>query len=85
MIFQNFIHFKNIRAFYTLSHNLINEKLIGLIDKTFQRETAHYIACNDINAFFKSEEHIGTHYGLSKKVCEAVTFLLDNICIRFGT
>ena len=36
----------------TLPHNLIKDKLIDLIEKTFQREGSPYLACNDRNAFY---------------------------------
>ena len=68
----------------TLPHNVIEEKLIDLIERTFQREGSLYLACNDKNAFFTSEEH--KRYTLWPcQVCEALIFLLDNIYIRFGT
>ena len=35
----------------TLPHNLVKDKLIGLIERTFQREGSLYLACNDRNAF----------------------------------
>ena len=35
----------------TLPHNLIEDKLIDLIERTFQREGSSYLACNDRNAF----------------------------------
>ena len=35
-----------------LSHNLIKEKLINLIEWTFKREGSPYIACNERQAFF---------------------------------
>ena len=35
----------------TLSHNLIKDKRIDLIERTFQREDTTYLACNDRNAF----------------------------------
>ena len=38
--------------YITLSHNLIKDKLIDLIERTFQREGSPYLACNDRNAFF---------------------------------
>ena len=40
----------------TLSHNLIKEKLINLIEWTFKREGSPYIACNERQAFFTSED-----------------------------
>ena len=39
----------------TLPHNLIKDKLIDLIERTFQREGSPYPAYNDRNAFFTSE------------------------------
>ena len=40
----------------TLPHNLIKDKLIDLIESTFQREGSPYLACSDRNAFFTSEK-----------------------------
>ena len=39
----------------TLTHNVIKDKLIDLIEKTFRREGSPLLACNDSNAFFTSE------------------------------
>ena len=41
----------------TLPHTLIKDKLIDLIERTFQREGSPYLACNDGNAFFTSEKN----------------------------
>ena len=69
----------------TASRNLFFFKI------TFQREGSLYIACNDRNAFFTSDAV--RNYNLwscqkvlwsCQKVC-ALTFLLDNIYIRFGS
>ena len=40
----------------TLPHNLIKEKLINLIEWSFKREGSPYIACNERQAFFTSED-----------------------------
>lgn len=41
-----------LSTLYTsLPHNLIREKLISLIAKTFARENKAYIACNEHRAF----------------------------------
>ena len=55
---------------------------MDLIERTFQREGSLYIAYNDWNAFFRSDAV--RNYNC-QKVCEALTFLLDNIYIRFGS
>ena len=69
----------------TLPHNLIKDKLIDLIERTFQKEGSPYLACNDRNAFFTSEKPKKYHAWSCQNVCDALTFLLDNIFIRFCT
>ena len=66
-----------------MPHNLIKDKLVDLIERTFQREGCLYIACNDKNAFFTSDAVRNYNLWSCQKVCEAHTFLLDNIYIRF--
>ena len=68
-----------------LPHNLIKEKLIDLIERTFQKEGSLYLACNVRNALFTSEEHNSYTLWPCQMVSEALIFLLDNIYIRFGT
>ena len=71
----------------TLPHNLIKRKVIDLIEWTFyKKEGKLYLACNDKKAFFTSTDHYrGYHLWSCQNVCEALSFLLDNIYIRFGT
>ena len=71
----------------TLPHNLIKEKLLDLIERTFyKKEGKLYLACNDKKAFFTSTDHYRRYHLKScQNVCDALSFLLDTICIRFGT
>ena len=69
----------------TLHNNLSKDKLVDLIERLFQREGSLYIACNDRNAFFTSDAVTNYNLWSCQKVCEALTFLLDNIYIRFGS
>ena len=69
----------------SLPHNLIKDKLIDLIKRTFQREDPPYLACNDRNAFLTSEKPKRYHAWSCQNVCDALTFLLDNIFIGSGT
>ena len=69
----------------TLPHNLIKEKLINLIEWTFKWEGSPYIACNERQAFFTSEDTKRYKLWSCQNVCEALIYLLDNIYIRFGT
>ena len=47
-------HFSTL--YTTLPHNLIKEKVTELIEQTFNREGSPYLACNDKNTFFTSEQ-----------------------------
>ena len=58
---------------------------MDLIERTFQREGSLYITCNDRNAFFTSDAVRNYNLWSCQKVCEALTFLLDNIYIRCGS
>ena len=71
----------------TLPHTLIKEKLLDLIERTFYiKEGKLYLACNDKKAFFTSADHYrGYHLWSCQNECDALSFLLDNIYIRFGT
>ena len=71
----------------TLPHNLIKEKLLDLIEQTFYKnEGKLYLVCNDKKAFFISADHYrGYHLWSCQNVSHALSFLLDNIYIRFGT
>ena len=69
----------------TLPHNLIKDKLMDFIERSFQREGSLYVACNDRNTFFTSDAVRNDNLWSCQKVCEALTFLLDNIYIRYGS
>ena len=71
--------------FTTLPHNLIKEKLTELIEQTFNREGSFYLAWNDKNAFFTSDQPAQYKLWSCQKMCDAFHYLLDNIFIRFGS
>ena len=50
----------------TLPHNLLNDKLIALIERIFNREGSPYLACNNRNAFFTTEKPKNIMLGLVK-------------------
>ena len=57
----------------TLPNNLIKDKLVDLIERTFQRQGSLYIACNDKNAFFTFDAEI-IIYGLVRKCVKLSPF-----------
>ena len=69
----------------TLPYNIIKEKLNDSIEWYFEREGVPYLACNERNAFFTSEHQSRYKLWPWQNMCEALTYLLDNIFIRFGT
>ena len=55
-----------------------SSKLTDLIERTFQREGSPNVACNDRH-FFTSEKPKTYHAWSCQNVCDALTFLMDNI------
>ena len=58
-----------------------------MIERAFyKKEGKLYLACNDKKAFFTLQDHYRVYHLWScQNVCDALSFLLDNIYIRFGT
>ena len=71
----------------TLPHNLIKEKLLDLIERTFYKmEGKLYLACYDKKAFITSADHYRGYLLWScQNVFATLSLFLDNIYIRFGT
>ena len=69
----------------TLPHILIKEKLTELIEQTFNRDGSLYLACNDKNAFYTSEQPKRYKLLSCQKLCDTLYYLLDNVFIRFGS
>ena len=69
----------------TLPHNLIKENLTEFIEHTFFREGSLYLACNNKNAVFTSEQPKRLKLWSCQKMCDALNYFLDNIFIRFGS
>ena len=55
------------------------------IEQTFKRKGSLYLACNDKNACFTSEQHKRYKLLSCQKMCDALHYHLDNIFIRFGS
>ena len=72
----------------TLPHNLIKEQLLDLIEsafkKSYKNEGTLYLACNDKKAFFTSTDQRGYKLWSCQNKFDALSYLFDNIYIRFG-
>ena len=77
-----------LTLYTTLSHNLIKEELLDLIERAFKQfyknEDTLYLACNDKKTFFGSTDHRGYQLWSCPNVCDALSYLLDHFYIRFG-
>ena len=58
----------------TLPHNFIEDKLVDLIERTFQRDSSVYIACNDRNASSHLMQSEIIIYGLVRKCLKRSPF-----------
>ena len=52
--------------------------------KFYKNEGTLYLACNDGKTFFTSTDHRGYTLWSCQNVCDALSYLLDNIYTRFG-
>ena len=72
-----------------LPHNLIREKLLDLVGWTFGGALGGYgslcLACDGGGAFFASSDQGRCALWSCRSVCDALSCLLDNIYIGFGT
>ena len=80
---------KRLFSLYTiLPHNLIEGKRLDLIERAFKmfykNEGKLYLACNVEKAFFTSTDFRGYKLWCFQNVCDALSYLLGNIYIRFG-
>ena len=73
---DNFYFYKNSGLSFPRVPYYVKDKLIDLIERTFQREGSPYLACNDRNTFFTSEKTKIYHAWLCQNVCGALTFSL---------
>ena len=75
--------------FTTLSHNLFKKKLLNLKEWTFKRALKNYgsiyLACNNREVFFTSSDQSRYILWSCQNVWDALSYLLNNINIRFGT
>ena len=72
-------------SLYHIIHNLIKEKLVDFIERAFKKfyknEGTLYRACNDKKVVSLLQIIVDIHFG--HNVCDAFSYLLDNIYIRF--
>ena len=71
-----------------IPHTLLKEKLLDFIERAFKKifknEGTLNIACNVKKAFFTSTDHRWYKLWSCQNVWDALSYLLDNIYIRFG-
>ena len=65
----------------TLPHHLIIDTHIDVVERTFSREKALYLAYYEERAFFTSDVYKKYNLWSFQKVSEAFVYLFDNILI----
>ena len=70
----------NSTLYSSLPHYLVKDKLIDLIERTYNREGYPYFACIDRNTFFLRKNLKNIMHGLVKLYVVLLPFL-DNIFI----
>ncbi|KAK3098297.1 hypothetical protein FSP39_018072 [Pinctada imbricata] len=68
----------------TLPHDKINDQLSKLIKWCYNREGKTYICTSESKGFFSATEYKSYKSWTCSDLCSALSFLLDNICVRFG-
>ena len=68
----------------TLPHDKINDRLSKLIKWCFDREGKTYICTSENKGFFSAAEYKSYKSWTCVDLCNALSFLLDNIYVRFG-
>ena len=68
----------------TLPHDKINDQLFKLIKWCYNREGKTYICTSESKGFFSATEYKSYKSWTCSDVCSALSFLLDNIYVRFG-
>ena len=73
--------------FPDISSLLLSIRLISFQNKTQIKKNygSLYMACNDRKAFFTSSDQSRYTLWSCQNVCDALSYLLDDIYIRFGT
>ncbi|KAK3090026.1 hypothetical protein FSP39_008627 [Pinctada imbricata] len=68
----------------TLPHDKINDQLSKLIKWCYIREGKIYICTSESKGFFSATEYKSYKSWTCSDLCSALSFLLDNIYVRFG-
>ncbi|KAK3088048.1 hypothetical protein FSP39_013922 [Pinctada imbricata] len=68
----------------TLPHDKINDQLSKLIKWCYNREGKIYICTSESKGFFSATEYKSYKSWTCSDLCSALSFLFDNIYVRFG-
>ena len=68
----------------SLPHDLIKSKLLSLIKWCFKRELTTYLCTSDTTGFYSNKEYDSYKTWTCIELCDALTFLIDNIYVQFN-
>ena len=67
----------------SLPHDLIKAKVLSLVNWCFNRESKTYICTSDKAGFFSNKKYDSYKCWSCAELCEAFTFLVENIYVQF--
>ena len=67
----------------SLPYDLINEKVLSLVKWCFNRESKTYLCTSDKGGFFSNKKYDSYSCWTCTELCEAFTFLMENIHVQF--
>ena len=73
-----------VMIFLLLSITIYCSRIVGAFKKIFKNKGTLDLACNDKKSFFTSTDPRGYKLWSCQNVCYALSFLLDNVYIRYG-
>ena len=89
-VFETFMVLKyNVSSFdfstlyRSLPHDLIKAKVLSLVKWCFNRESKTYLCTSDKAGFFSNKKYDSYACWTFTELCEAFTFLMENIYVQF--
>ena len=74
----------DLSTLYTsLPHDLIKAKVLSLVKWCFNRESKTYLCTSDKAGFFSNKKYGSYTYWTCTELCEAFTFLMEYIYVKF--
>ena len=78
-----YLLFDFFTLYTSLPHDLIKAKVLSLFKWCFSKESKTYICTSDKAGFFSNKKYDSYACWICTALCEAFTFLMENIYVQF--